>query len=650
MPPTPRTLAAEPFNPFSVGTLCDDPNNAQPFVSCIAAAGDFKPLDFSGSPGWSNQSIGFYNIDQASPFDCVPVVPSCVPSPLPPRSSLLPSASSSTSCTSIFRMDAEHWSSNELPNSRRVADEFDRLNALYEQQLEGMEDKGAGLYCAARARLNYLKNRYSNILALEHSRVRLMGANEFHLDSDYINANYIDGEVAGSKKAYICCQAPLPNTLTHFWLMLWENECAVIVMLTRLFERDRAKATQYWPEREGESRQFALFTVTLLRVKEVSSHLTLRKLRLEKDGVARTVMHFHYTEWPDFGAPSSTQTIRDLVGLMDVYKMHGKIAGLNGPIVAHCSAGVGRAGTFVAIHMCLEKMKHHHTLEVNVAQTVMQLRKFRAGMVQTQEQYRFIYEVLRDARQDLKEKAQRMFAGSGDVALGKSSKRCSSSSLKKNKNNNKEKTMTTTKEKETAAMTRGRGPLRLSQPASMVGSPVETKVTFASGSFLLPGFGGCSTNSFLSACGAIASESGSSASGSGSGGESPVPSICFTPPSYSACATSSSSSSSSSSTSTNCSPASSSPFSSSVSSPSSSSTPASSTSSPFGSPRSFHRQVTITIDPFDFGSSRGPGSDGPTSSSPSSSSSSSPSFSSGVLLLQPNSASESKRRLSFSTS
>jgi len=298
---------------------------------------------------------------------------------------------------------------------KRIHDEFEHLNFQYQTELNQQLQKGVMLFASATTRNNYHKNRYSNILATESTRVKLIAHRDLFLDSDYINANYIDGEIPGSKKTYIACQAPLPSTLSHFWLMLWENESAVIVMLTRLCERERVKATAYWPEDVGEKKHFGPFCVTYVKGKIINTYLEQRVFEVEHAGQTRQIIQLHYTEWPDFGTPESTQTIRELVGLMDVYRMKGKLSGLGGPIVAHCSAGVGRAGTFVAIHICLEKMKYFNSLDqvIDVPRTVMLLRQSRTGMVQTPEQYRFIYDVVRDARLEFKERAQRVFAAPG---------------------------------------------------------------------------------------------------------------------------------------------------------------------------------------------------------------------------------------------
>jgi len=282
---------------------------------------------------------------------------------------------------------------------QQIVMEYHKLNAYYQERLNKLQAQGVPLYTTAKQTMNMKKNRYSNILAMEFSRVRLQGYRDLFLESDYINANYINGELPGSEKAYISCQAPLPSTVSHFWLMIWEQKSSVIVMLTRLQERGRCKACEYWPN-FGETKKWGDINVTFTKTKKICKYLTMRTLVLEKTNEKpRQIIQLQYTEWPDFGIPSSSNVIRTLVRSMDNAKAKGLAAGLNGPVVAHCSAGVGRTGTFLAIHISLQKMKFYRTLEsVNVPQTVLLLRQTRAGMVQTAEQYLFIYEAVKDAQ------------------------------------------------------------------------------------------------------------------------------------------------------------------------------------------------------------------------------------------------------------
>lgn len=296
--------------------------------------------------------------------------------------------------SALLRLDSEHL--------RQIAEEFQHLDEASKNELSKLPHCGSTLFVSATMRSNYHKNRYSNVLAAETSRVKLRSYMEAGLDTDYINANFIAGEIPGSEQYYISCQAPLPGTMFHFWLMVWEQRSYVILMLTRLVERNRVKASIYWPTSPGEEREFGDIVILHKETKNLNDVLAQRTFIITRGGESREVIQFHYTEWPDFGIPSSTETIRELARRMDLYKEKGKSLGLNGPVIAHCSAGIGRTGTFIAFHITLEKMKYHQSLlEFNIQQTVLALRRSRSGMVQTEEQYQFIYLSVRDAQREL---------------------------------------------------------------------------------------------------------------------------------------------------------------------------------------------------------------------------------------------------------
>jgi len=211
--------------------------------------------------------------------------------------------------------------------------------------------------------------------------------------SDYINANFISGQMPNSPRHYISCQAPLASTSADFWRMIYEQKCILVVMLTRLYEKNLEKATVYWPEEEGETNYYGTIAITLKSVSRIQD-ITIRILRMDVESpagtISREICHLHYTEWPDFGVPRSTKLLRQLIELVDFYADRGK-----GPIVAHCSAGIGRTGTFIGLSICLEKLKYGQP--ANVMETVRQMRKQMRGMVQTKEQYMFIYAALADA-------------------------------------------------------------------------------------------------------------------------------------------------------------------------------------------------------------------------------------------------------------
>jgi len=218
-------------------------------------------------------------------------------------------------------------------------------------------------------------------------------------DSDYINANFVGCDKV--RRKYILTQAPLPNTVNDLWRMVWQEKVPVIVCLTKMSEGEVQKAHKYWPD-EGQTIQFGRLLVKQTR-SQLISNIAVRQFDVWLEGdyckeSAIQVTHMHYLDWPDHGTPASTQPIRLLANLVS------EKAGEYGPIVVHCSAGVGRAGTFVAIHMTLNQLDRlsysPHTsakFPVNIKEMVSTLRSQREGTVQTVDQYIFIYKVVADS-------------------------------------------------------------------------------------------------------------------------------------------------------------------------------------------------------------------------------------------------------------
>lgn len=274
---------------------------------------------------------------------------------------------------------------------------------------------------------NISKNRYEAVLPTPQTRVKL---NLIHgiEGSDYINANYIDGEVAGSSKYYIACQAPLENTLSDFWRMIWEQNCGVIVMLTDL---NPSKATQYWPE-EGKVSSYGNILVCHKNSFQLGEGFIVRSLllRLYQEGAVKTpireVVHLQYENWPDFGVPASTKPIQDLMLLLTKFKERASSTyNLGGPAVVHCSAGLGRTGTFIALHIAIQQISTNST--PCIKQIVLNLRKQRRGMVCTFQQYAMIYTFLLHFTQS---------ASSGSSSIPLPSNQTTSAILNNNNNNN----------------------------------------------------------------------------------------------------------------------------------------------------------------------------------------------------------------------
>ncbi len=238
---------------------------------------------------------------------------------------------------------------------------------------------------------NRHKNRYSNVLPNEKTRVKI---NQLGgcctCGEDYINANKIN--VKKSMNTYIVSQAPLPYTFHDFWKMVWEQNTGVICMLTRLCEKGRHKADVYWPD-VGQTIVFGDILVKTKEIKSFGEHIVVRLLNLwcrcSADAPPREVWHLHYMEWPDNSAPTSSRVMRDFIGLFEDCQNNALEDGVTGFPIVHCSAGIGRAGTFVGILFGIEFLRALKIIDLE--QLVREMRCCRDNMVQTMDQYKFMY-------------------------------------------------------------------------------------------------------------------------------------------------------------------------------------------------------------------------------------------------------------------
>ncbi|XP_051785964.1 receptor-type tyrosine-protein phosphatase delta isoform X15 [Erpetoichthys calabaricus] len=271
-----------------------------------------------------------------------------------------------------------------------LADHIERLkandNLKFSQEYESIDPGQQFTWEHSNLEVNKPKNRYANVIAYDHSRV-LLSAIEGIPGSDYVNSNYIDGY--RKQNAYIATQGPLPETFGDFWRMIWEQRSANVVMMTKLEERSRVKCDQYWPSRGTET--YGLIQVTLLDTVELATYC-VRTFALYKNGSSekREVRQFQFTAWPDHGVPEHPTPF--LAFLRRVKACNPPDAG---PMVVHCSAGVGRTGCFIVIDAMLERIKHEKTVDIYGHVTLM--RAQRNYMVQTEDQYIFIHDALLEA-------------------------------------------------------------------------------------------------------------------------------------------------------------------------------------------------------------------------------------------------------------
>jgi len=277
--------------------------------------------------------------------------------------------------------------------------------ALPDRDRERADDRFSALSTdIALSPLNLPLNRYYNMIAYDHSRIKVDYAGK----DIYINANLV--EVPEAEREYILTQGPLEKTVDDFWLMVWQQQSSVIVMLCNLVEAAREKSYQYWPLEVGhtmvlgEVRQAVALEVTMVD-SEVRGHYTTRVFSLTDTvtGENRTVKQFHYADWPDFNVPDSPDNF--LAFLQDV-RQSGWFSQDSGPPVVHCSAGVGRSGTLCLVDSCLN-LPGELTLK-RVLDTLVEMRTYRMGLIQTEEQLRFsvdaIVEGLKMLRTGVKER------------------------------------------------------------------------------------------------------------------------------------------------------------------------------------------------------------------------------------------------------
>ncbi|XP_062276737.1 receptor-type tyrosine-protein phosphatase beta-like [Scomber scombrus] len=263
-------------------------------------------------------------------------------------------------------------------------------NYLLSEEYEDLKDVGRNQPLdTALLPENRGKNRYNNILPYDSTRVKLSYVDD-DPSSDYINASYIPGN--NFRREYIATQGPLPGTKDDFWKMVWEQNVHNIVMVTQCVEKGRVKCDHYWPF-DQDPLYYGDLIVQMLS-ESVLPEWTIREFKIcseEQLSFTRLVRQFHYTVWPDHGVPETTQSLIQFVRTVRDYV--NRTPG-SGPTVVHCSAGVGRTGTFIVLDRVLQQMDTKDSLDIYGS--VFDLRLHRSHMVQTECQYAYLHQCVRD--------------------------------------------------------------------------------------------------------------------------------------------------------------------------------------------------------------------------------------------------------------
>uniref|UniRef100_A0A9J8ABE2 protein-tyrosine-phosphatase n=1 Tax=Cyprinus carpio carpio TaxID=630221 RepID=A0A9J8ABE2_CYPCA len=284
------------------------------------------------------------------------------------------------------------YQTGQLHPAIRVADLLQHITQMkcaegygFKEEYESFFEGQSAPWDSAKKDENRMKNRYGNIIAYDHSRVRLQNL-DGEQNSDYINANYVDGYHRPNH--YIATQGPMQETVIDFWRMVWQENTATIVMVTNLVEVGRVKCCKYWPD---DTEIYRDIKVTLIETQLLSEYV-IRTFAVEKRGAheIREISQFHFTGWPDHGVPYHAT---GLLGF--VRRVKAKSPTNAGPIAVHCSAGAGRTGCFIVIDIMLDMAEREGV--VDIYNCVRELRSRRVNMVQTEEQYVFIHDAILEA-------------------------------------------------------------------------------------------------------------------------------------------------------------------------------------------------------------------------------------------------------------
>ncbi|KAL5486501.1 hypothetical protein EMCRGX_G018989 [Ephydatia muelleri] len=340
-------------------------------------------------------------VPSSSPLSSPP--PSSTPSTLPLQSGFpQPPFHHHTQPISVASFH-DHVHTMYMNGNKGFQSEYRQLSDV---KPEGASQTVASLACNAR------KNRFGNIVPCDENRVKLKETPGVP-GSDYINASHIDHGYS-----YIASQGPKENTIADFWRMIWEKHIETIVMLAKCTEAGKNLCKQYWADEEGGVYDTDILCITTTSVVTLADY-NIRsfdvKSKVVEDLDVLQVTHYQYTSWPDDEVPQFATSFLNFV--RRVQKVHDKSKGV--PLLVHCSTGVGRTGTFIALDTLLDTMRSETS--ISVFEVVKDMRRRRVLMVQTLAQYVFIHDALDE------------YITCGDTSISVTNLRVSINSLSKTK-------------------------------------------------------------------------------------------------------------------------------------------------------------------------------------------------------------------------
>ncbi|UJR35814.1 hypothetical protein I4U23_028562 [Adineta vaga] len=280
-------------------------------------------------------------------------------------------------------------SANSLYKQLTPVEFLSKTQSEIRQEFRKLPNPSAKDTHAAKDERNLDKSRYRDVIPGEATRVKLQpDGDEKH---DFINANYVSGH-NNQEKAYIFTQGPLQTTVKDFWRMVWQENIVIIVMTTNIRETGMMKCFPYWPMESREIVNTGSYQIQNEKSEKFDSFvITTLSLRKKNHPENRIIYHAHYLKWPDHGIPSNT---KDALLFLDKVEYYRQITMTKAPILLHCSAGIGRTGTFCAIDIGIKRYLEKKFIDI--PSTVLKMRTERAGSVQTEDQYLFAYLAMMD--------------------------------------------------------------------------------------------------------------------------------------------------------------------------------------------------------------------------------------------------------------
>ncbi|CAH1795007.1 unnamed protein product [Owenia fusiformis] len=323
--------------------------------------------------------------------------------PLPGDESYQSNMSANDSISAVTEKLTDDWLDNmeivktvdgRLYSGRALENTIGQLKGKIEQddpieEYKDLRQVKATDHCSVAKQAKFkTKNRYRNVLPYDKNRVQLSTT------PDYINASHIRIHINKDTLHYIASQGPLPNTTPDFWQMVWDYKVKVIAMVTLDVEGGKVKCHRYWPDSAVRPiTVFDRYEVSLVKLIELEK-FDVRQLKMtdRESGTSHNIVHLNYTGWPDHGVPHTARSILQYVQLIHTFNS-------GGPIIVHCSAGIGRTGAIITIDTVLANIQRDHRFDIH--EIVHTLRKQRQGMIQTKDQYLFCYSAASEALQFL---------------------------------------------------------------------------------------------------------------------------------------------------------------------------------------------------------------------------------------------------------